>query len=293
MNKPNTLKTVKKVINRVGENPAYINRYNQAEFAPFALFDAGRVSNNLSNNDLLVIDWHSHSGVATITLPYDCDLHHSDSAGNSGVILDQGLQWMSSGKGIWHKESYVPVNSNHSKDKPFGILQLWLMLDPEEEAKEPSYFNLQPKKIPQVEDDKGNITRVLLGEYQGTPALNKIKHNASYLDVHLKKGQTWNYQPEDKQGRGFVYPRVGSIKIGYEQINTQQLALLEESENSLEVLALEDCQFVVALTEPWPHPVVQHYGQIHTSTSALKVGSEHIQKTKLTLIKQLNSEKRS
>lgn len=289
MNKLNTLRTIKKIINRVGRNPAYINHYNQMEFAPFALFDAGRVPNDRPENEPLDIDWHPHSGVATITFPYDCNLQHSDSAGNSGVILDQGLQWMSSGKGIWHKETYVPVKDSQSKIKPFGIMQLWLMLDPEEEAKEPSYFNLQPKKIPQVKDEKGNITRILLGEYQDIPALNRIKHNASYLDVYLKKGQAWRYQPVKKQIRGFVYPRVGSLKIGDEKIRSEQLALLEESENGLEILAIEDCQFVVALVEPWPHPVVQHYGQIHTSTSALKLGSEHIQKTKLALIKQLNA----
>lgn len=288
MNKSNTFKTVKRIINRTERNPAYINSSNQSEFAPFALFDAGRVAGKKENNEPLIIDWHPHSGVATVTFPYDCHLHHNDSAGNAGAILDQGLQWMSSGKGIWHKESYIPIEGNKTKQTALGILQLWLMLDPEEEANDASYFNLQPTQIPQVQDINGNITRVLLGEFQGTKAAIKIKHNASYLDVHLKKGQTWCYQSANKQSRGFVYPRVGSLKVGNEKIGRQQLALLDENENCLQVVALEDCQFVVALTEPWPHPVVQHYGQIHTSISALKVGSKQIQKEKLKLIKQLN-----
>jgi len=92
------MKGVKQVIDRVGNNPAYITGNNQQYFAPFALFDAGRVP----SHDPLLIDWHPHSGVATITFPYDATLHHADSAGNGGIIADHGLQWMNAGSGISH-----------------------------------------------------------------------------------------------------------------------------------------------------------------------------------------------
>jgi len=54
------------------------------------------------SHDPLLIDWHPHSGVATITFPYDATLHHADSAGNGGIIADHGLQWMNAGSGISH-----------------------------------------------------------------------------------------------------------------------------------------------------------------------------------------------
>ena len=242
------------------------------------MFDAGRVP----SHDPLVIDWHPHSGVATITFPYDATLHHADSAGNNGVIENQGLQWMASGKGIWHKESYRAT----LPDKKIGIMQLWLMLDPEEEIGPVNYFNLQPEQIPQVVEH-GSITRVLLGEYRGTKSAKKIKHNATYLDVNLKAGDSWSFKAPLKQVRGFVYPRTGSIKISNRKINSQQLALLNEDTHELKITALQDSQFVVALTEPWPHKIIQHYGQIHTSESALKTGKTHIQKSKQALIKVL------
>ncbi len=275
------MKGVKQVIDRVGNNPAYITGNNQQYFAPFALFDAGRVP----SHDPLLIDWHPHSGVATITFPYDATLHHADSAGNGGIIADHGLQWMASGKGIWHKESYQAT----SPDNKIGIMQLWLMLDPQQETQPASYFNLQPEEIPQVQDDNGNLTRVLLGEYQGLKAARAIKHNVTYLDVHLTTGESWEFSVPAKQVRGFVYPRVGQIKIAGTQVASQQLALLNEDEETLCITALQDSQFVVALTELWPHPVVAHYGQIHTSKQALKIGSEHIQHLKLELIEKLNN----
>ena len=281
-----TTKTVKQVISRMGNNPAYITGINFKNFAPFALFDAGRVA----SHDPLFIDWHPHSGVATITFPYDADLHHKDSAGNAGIIRNQGLQWMASGKGVWHQESYIPAsNGGGQPQEKMGIMQLWLMLDPEEEIAEVNYFNLQPEHIPQVAGNH-SITRVLLGQYLGTEAAQKIKHKATYLDVNLQKGNSWNFQAPNNQVRGFVYPRVGTLEISKTKVACEQLALLNEDNHELKITALEDSQFVLALTEPWPHQIIQHYGQIHTSEAALKIGSAHIQKSKQVLIKLLSNE---
>ncbi len=263
----NTIKEVNEIVRRQGQNPAYITSKNAQHFAPFALFDAGRVP----SHNPLVIDWHPHSGVATITFPYDAKLHHQDSAGNVGTIENQGLQWMASGTGIWHKESYQATNQNR-----IGIIQLWLMLDPQEEIEPAKYFDLHPNDIPFVQDQNKNTTRVLLGEYHGLKAAKPIHHNASYLDVHLKAGDSWQFNPNKNQVRGFVYSRVGSLSIGEARVHEQELALLNEDNKPLQVTALTDTQFVVAMTEPWVHPVVSHYGQIHTSEAALEQASQQI-----------------
>ncbi|MCG7584687.1 pirin family protein [Photobacterium sp. OFAV2-7] len=257
------MRLVREIIDRTAHNPAYITGRNRHDFAPFALFDAGEVR----ESSPLVIDWHPHSGVATITFPYGADLHHQDSSGNSGVINDSGLQWMASGRGIWHKEGYYP----RSASSPFGIMQLWLLLPPGEEVAETEYFNLQPNDIPR----SGN-TRVLLGEYGGVKAAQMISHNVTYLDVSLRRGDTWNLTPAARQVRGFVYPRSGQLVIAGREVDAERLALLEESGKELVVEAREDTEFVVAMTEPWPHNVIQHYGQIHTNQAALAEGAKHI-----------------
>ena len=60
------MKTVKQLIEPIGVSPAYITGSDFNQFAPFALFDAGRVP----SRDPLIIDWHPHSGVSTITFPF-------------------------------------------------------------------------------------------------------------------------------------------------------------------------------------------------------------------------------
>ena len=73
--------SVKQIINKVGSSPAYIRGALFDQLKPFALFDAGIIYQSE-----LTIDWHPHSGVATITFPYDADLNHADSEGNGDTI---------------------------------------------------------------------------------------------------------------------------------------------------------------------------------------------------------------
>jgi len=257
------MKKLTKIIDRTPSNPAYITHKIRQQLAPFVLFDAGRV---VGQEDLFV-GWHPHSGVATVTLPYDAKLVHQDSMGNQDTIEDQGLQWMASGKGIWHKESYQGTNTKTD----IGIMQLWILLPPNEEIANTRYFNLKNKDIVQFEN-----TRILLGSYQGNKASHTISQDVSYLDVNLKAGESWHFQ-HPSQTRGFIYPRSGQLRIGEDILNTESLGLLEESKDPLEVIAMTDTQFVLAVSSPWPHKVVHQYGQMHTNLLALEIASNEIQ----------------
>ncbi len=246
---------------QAGGPPALITQKNRPGLAPFVLFDAGA----MDKNDWLSIDWHPHSGVATVTLPYDCHLHHADSAGNGGIIRDGGLQWMASGSGIWHKEQYEPVN------KRIGIHQLWILLPPEEEKAPVNYFNLQSDDIP----TRGN-TRVLLGEYQGLASAVAISQDVNYFEVNLKANESWQFIPPESQTRGFVFPRDGSITVEGTEIDTEEFVQFDETNSAVSVSSHVGSTFVIGFAKPWGHPIVHEYGQMHTSQQALQVGKERI-----------------
>jgi redox-sensitive bicupin YhaK (pirin superfamily) len=265
---------IKQVIKKQKGSPAYIRGSLFEQLKPFALFDAGIIPKSE-----MTIGWHPHSGVATITFPYNAKLNHADSEGNGGTINSRGLQWMASGSGVWHKESYV-AEQDH-----IGILQLWLLLPPDEETTPVRYFNLQPNDIPQF----GHV-RILLGEYQGIKAVKEVSHNVTYLHINLRKGQSFNWLLPEKQTRGFVYSLSGSLVIDREIVGAEQFALLKEVDSrlavSLSIVAETACEFVLGLTEPWPHPVMSHYGQIHTNEEALMIGSKRIQTLGNQLVQQ-------
>lgn len=258
------MKTLTQIIDRSENNPAYINHKTRQLLAPFVLFDAGRVT----GKEQLTVDWHPHSGVATVTMPYDAQLKHHDSMGNQDTIEDQGLQWMASGKGVWHKEEYQGTKAKTD----IGIMQLWVLLPPNEEVANSRYFSLKNKEITQFKN-----TRILLGSYQGQRAHQQISQDVSYLDVHLKAGESWFFE-HDSQTRGFLYPRSGQLKVGNDTLNTQSFGLLEESNEPLKVTALTDSQFVLAASAPWKHKIVHQYGQMHSNLLALEIASNEIKR---------------
>lgn len=255
---------IRKTRAAAGGPPALITQANRESLAPFVLFDA---SGTFSTSDWLKIGWHPHSGVATVTLPFSSNLHHADSDDNDGVVKDGGMQWMASGSGVWHKEEYEPVND------AIGIHQLWILLPPEEETAPVNYFNLQPEEIPSI----GN-TRVLIGEYQGTQAAIQISQDVTYLEVTLKAGDTWHISPKESQTRGFIFPRNGKITLAGTELSREEFGQLDESTESIRVSALEDTVFVLGLAQPWKHPIVHEYGQMHTSQAALDLGKNTIAK---------------
>ncbi len=270
---------IKQIVNKAAAQPAYITSLNRQSLAPFVLFDAGR----LNEAKPLNIDWHPHSGVATVTLPCSGTLHHRDSMGNAGEIKQDGLQFMASGKGIWHQESYTP-----NDQKPLGIVQMWLTLPPNEENTNHSYFNLEPKQIPQ----HGN-TRVLLGNYQCLQSPAEISHDVTYLDVTLPADDSWQFLPPESQTRGFIYVLEGSVEVNQSTIETEQFVQFEESNGVIDVAAATNGRFIVGTAAPWPHPMISHCGQIHTSQQALRRGTAHIEQQKQRLLELLKTEKAS
>src|SRR3546814_18642346 len=52
---------------------------------------------------------HPHRGFETVTVGYDGQVEHKDSAGNGGIIGPGDVQWMTAGGGILHEEYHAPA----------------------------------------------------------------------------------------------------------------------------------------------------------------------------------------
>jgi len=72
------------------------------------------------------VDVHPHKGFETVTIAYQGKVAHHDSAGNSGVISEGGVQWMTAASGVLHKEYH---EANWAKEGGiFQMVQLWVNL---------------------------------------------------------------------------------------------------------------------------------------------------------------------
>ena len=72
--------------------------------SPFFLLDYGSKVMIPPSERQKGVGVHPHRGFETVTIAYHGRVAHHDSAGNSGVINEGDVQWMTAGAGVLHKE---------------------------------------------------------------------------------------------------------------------------------------------------------------------------------------------
>jgi quercetin 2,3-dioxygenase len=80
--------------------------------------------------------WHPHRGLETVTLVVDGVLEHGDNLGNAGALDAGGVQWMTAGRGIIHRELAFRNERAHT-------LQLWVNPPGELKMVDTRYQNLR------------------------------------------------------------------------------------------------------------------------------------------------------
>jgi redox-sensitive bicupin YhaK (pirin superfamily) len=207
---------------------------------------------------------HPHSGIATITLLLQGDLRYEDTTGKAGILPAGGVEWMRAGGGVWHDGAPLPGG-------PARGLQLWIALPAAEEngAAESQY--IAPRDVPQ----EGPV-RVILGRFGKARSLARAPAGVNYLDVRLKAGEQWEYQPAPGYGVAWVYPYQGSLRAGDEAVARNELAVFEEGESVLRFEARGDTSFVLGSAVKYPHDLVLGYYSVHTSAKALEAGEAKI-----------------
>ncbi|HMK89825.1 MAG TPA: pirin family protein, partial [Methylocystis sp.] len=115
-------------------------------FSPFLLLDYASPYEFKPSERRRGVGEHPHRGFETVTIVYEGELEHRDSAGNSGRIGRGDVQWMTAGSGVLHEEF-------HSQDfaragGAFRVAQLWVNLPAKDKGAAPRYQTLLSGDIP-------------------------------------------------------------------------------------------------------------------------------------------------
>lgn len=197
---------------------------------------------------------HPHRGFETVTIAYKGKVAHGDSSGNSGVIGEGDVQWMTAASGVLHKEYHEEEFSKAGGD--FQMVQLWVNLPAKYKMSKPKYQAITNKEIKRVEmpDNSGNI-EVIAGSY------NDVKGVAStFTPVHLynakmkKDGKATFSFPENYNTSVLVIE--GSIKVNdLENVPENHLALLKNDGETFTIDATEDSVILILSGEPLNEPI--------------------------------------
>ncbi len=137
-----------------------------AHISPFLLLDYAGPHYFAPAEEPRGVGQHPHRGFETVTIVYDGEVEHRDSAGNGGIIGPGDVQWMTAASGILHEEFHSKAFTKGGG--PFRMVQLWVNLPAKDKMAPSGYQGILNADIPVVDlpRDAGRI-RVIAGDFEG------------------------------------------------------------------------------------------------------------------------------
>ena len=220
---------------------------------------------------------HPHRGFETVTVMLNGRMRHRDSKGNSGLISDGGVQWMTAGRGIVHSE--MPEQT----DGLMSGFQLWLNLPAREKMREQEYQDLQRDKLTHVPLAGQGVVHLIAGralDASGPVAprttepvlLTAALHDERPLQLSLPRAHV-----------GFVFVHQGAALIGEQRVAAGSIALLGDG-NRLSVRA-DGVQtgVLIAAARPIGEPIAQRGPFVMNTEAELQRAYDDYRRGTLTL----------
>ncbi|WP_257656484.1 pirin family protein [Parapedobacter lycopersici] len=194
---------------------------------------------------------HPHAGFETLTLVLE---------GNGKDWETGSFELMTAGKGIIHTEEIT------SKQQ-LRILQVWLVLPPEERWAPPRLQRILLEDVPKIRTADYEV-RVYSGTSNGLASPLKNHTPFTLVDFRLNRNAEI-HQEIPAHYNGLVYVLKGSIVVGDKMIKAEEAGWLSPSGETGEMLfrALEDdTRFVLYAGQPHNVPVIHHGPFVADST---------------------------
>lgn len=241
--------------------------------SPFFLMDYNAKWNVPPSEKQRGVGVHPHRGFETVTISYQGRIAHHDSKGNSGVISEGDVQWMTAGSGILHKEYHEKDFSKNGG--VFQMAQIWVNL--------PSRYKMSTPKYQAIKsDDLGIYTseleksriEIIAGEYNG------VKGPAStFSPIHM-----YNIKSEAGGRSTFSFPEnyntgilviEGEIKLhNAETVKENKFIYFGHEGETIRVEALEKSILLLLSGEPINEPVASYGPFVMNTETEIKQAYE-------------------
>ncbi len=200
---------------------------------------------------------HPHRGFETVTIAYKGKVAHHDSTGNSGVIGEGEVQWMTAASGILHKEYHEKKFSESGGD--FQMVQLWVNLPAKDKMSPPKYQGITQDQIKKVElaDGKG-VVEVIAGSYKGTTGAASTFTPVHLLNARLKEGANAEFSFSPQYNTALVVIE-GEINInGTQHVPANHFVLFKNDGDTFMIEATTDAVVLILSGEPILEPIAAY-----------------------------------
>lgn len=233
--------------------------------SPFFLLDYGAKTEFTPSEHPRGVGVHPHAGFETVTIAYHGKIAHHDSAGNSGIIGEGDVQWMTAGSGLLHKEYH---EENFSKKGGlFQMVQLWVNLPAAYKKTKPKYQEIANSMMGRsyLADGK-SFVEVIAGEYNCVkgPALSFSPMQV--YNARLKKGADALLTFPENYNTGLLAIE-GTVTINGSEAPADHFVLFKNEGEEIHINTSEDAVVLILSGEPINEPIAA-YGPFLMNTWA-------------------------
>jgi redox-sensitive bicupin YhaK (pirin superfamily) len=232
--------------------PLFADLAFREEVSPFLMLDYAAPENFPPRNKPPGVGPHPHRGFETVTVVYDGEIEHRDSAGNSGTVGPGDVQWMTAGSGLLHEEFHSREQSK--RGGPVSMAQLWVNLPAKDKSAPPSYQTLLKEQIPVVDLGEGSL-RVIAGAYQGAKGPARTFSDLHVWDVTLKAGASASIEIAEGDN-AMIALFSGAIEIAGHKLPQAGLLMFAPTGESLDFKVDADAKMLVLCGKPLGEPIV-------------------------------------
>lgn len=227
------------------------------DISPFLLLDYAGPAEFKPADKPRGVPQHPHRGFETVTIVYQGELEHRDSAGNGGRIGPGDVQWMTAASGILHEEFHSEAFTRSGGT--LEMVQLWVNLPAKDKMATPGYQTLMNADIPVIDlPDNAGTVRVIAGDYAGSKGPAKTFTPVDIWDVRLKSGQTTTLKLLEGHSVSVVVLGGTVLMNDTDVVREAQFALFEREGGDITIEANSDAKLLVLSGEPINEPVVTH-----------------------------------
>ncbi len=226
-----------------------------AHISPFLLLDYAGPHYFEPTKARRGVGQHPHRGFETVTVVYDGEVEHRDSAGNGGVIGPGDVQWMTAAGGILHEEYHSPAFAKVGG--PFRMVQLWVNLPAKDKMAPGGYQAITSASIPVVDLPGGaGKARVIAGDLLGATGPARTFTPINVWDLRI--GRDTDLTLDLPEGHTAMLVVLGGhVTVnGTQEAGEAEMVLLGREGRDVAIHADGDSTLLVLTGEPIDEPIV-------------------------------------
>jgi hypothetical protein len=229
---------------------------DKKRMSPFFLLDYGSKIEFSPAEEPRGVGVHPHAGFETVTIAYQGKIAHHDSAGNSGVIGEGDVQWMTAGSGLLHKEYH---EKNFSKTGgTFQMVQLWVNLPAAHKKTKPKYQEITNTMMGRaILSDNNSTIEIIAGVYNGVKGPAFTFTPMHVYNAKLRQGATAVFSFPQLYNTGFLVIE-GRVNINGTTVEADHFVLFKNDAEEITIEAAEEAIVLVLSGEPINEPIAAY-----------------------------------